>query len=594
MTTPPEAGLVFDGRISEDFKLTSGTWVATGNVRLNLLSAVNKLLDDVVICGENRPYLTAMAWLSFPAVRELLAASRRTEGALAAQFSDAELLKTPFVADALARSFAHYNAAHPGSSTRIRRVLLLDTPPSLDETSAEGLHQPAAGDRAPLAGSRTALRRSRGRAHHRADVMDQQRSERWPKRYGMMTWLLVALLLCYIDRVLMSVAAIEMQKEFGWTDSDKGFVLSSFFVGYLITQILGGLVSNRLGGRNTFLVAVVLWSLFTALTPAAASWSFGAVVVARFMLGFGEGAAYPAAYNLIHGWMPFTERSRSIGLMTASGAAGTVIALLSVGSIIQARGWPSVFYLFGSMGIVWALIWTFVIPSRPPGGEVLANARTAAKGSIPWRVLLTHPAVLTLYLLCTAGGSISFVMVSWLPSYFVDVFGLTTAQAGIYSVVPFATMAVIPVLSGRYADKLIAARMTILAVRKRLVITGMFVVALSLVLLTLAPSAIASVVLASLLFVGVGIAVVGYSPIPAELLPEHGDILFGFMAAAGSLASAAAVAITGVLLERTGSYAAMFIVLALLSGASLLAFQFFGRATRIEQLPLGRLQPAKL
>lgn len=133
-----EKGLVFDGRISEDFKLTSGTWVATGNVRLNLLSVVNRLLDDVVICGENRPYLAALAWLNFPAVRELLVVSRRADGDLAAQGSDAELLKTPFVADAVARSLAHYNAAHPASSTRIRRLLLLDTPPSLDETSEKG------------------------------------------------------------------------------------------------------------------------------------------------------------------------------------------------------------------------------------------------------------------------------------------------------------------------------------------------------------------------------------------------------------------------------------------------------------------------
>jgi feruloyl-CoA synthase len=127
----PEKGLVFDGRISEDFKLTSGTWVATGNVRLNLLSAVSKLLSDVVICGENRPYLTAMAWLNFSAARELLAAST-------AQFSDEELLQTPLIADAIARSIAHYNVTYPGTSTRIQRLLLLDAPPSSDETSEKG------------------------------------------------------------------------------------------------------------------------------------------------------------------------------------------------------------------------------------------------------------------------------------------------------------------------------------------------------------------------------------------------------------------------------------------------------------------------
>ena len=117
----PGKGLVFDGRLSEDFKLTSGTWVAGGNVRLNVLTAANKLLADVVICGENRPYLSALAWLDIAAVREMLARSQRAN-----------------VRDVLARSIARYNAAHPGSSTRIQRLLLLDAPPAFDEMSEKG------------------------------------------------------------------------------------------------------------------------------------------------------------------------------------------------------------------------------------------------------------------------------------------------------------------------------------------------------------------------------------------------------------------------------------------------------------------------
>jgi feruloyl-CoA synthase len=109
----PEQGLVFDGRTSEDFKLTSGTWVAAGNVRLNLLSAVDKMFADVVVCGENRAYLTAMAWLN---------------GATPGETQ----------ADLVAAAIARYNAANPGSSTRIRRVLLLDAPPAADEISEKG------------------------------------------------------------------------------------------------------------------------------------------------------------------------------------------------------------------------------------------------------------------------------------------------------------------------------------------------------------------------------------------------------------------------------------------------------------------------
>lgn len=134
----PEKGLVFDGRSSEDFKLTSGTWVAAGNVRLDLLSALGKLLDDVVICGENRPYLAAMAWLNFSVVREMLAASQHAGEAAAEQCSNMDLIETSFVTTAVARSIAQYNAAYPGSSTRIRRVLLLQTPPSFEETNEKG------------------------------------------------------------------------------------------------------------------------------------------------------------------------------------------------------------------------------------------------------------------------------------------------------------------------------------------------------------------------------------------------------------------------------------------------------------------------
>lgn len=101
--TRPTKGLLFDGRLTEDFKLITGTWVAAGNVRLELLAATGMLLADVVICGENRPYLAALAWLKAPA-RE--------------------------AREAVARSIADYNARHAGSSTRIRRLMLLDEPPS--------------------------------------------------------------------------------------------------------------------------------------------------------------------------------------------------------------------------------------------------------------------------------------------------------------------------------------------------------------------------------------------------------------------------------------------------------------------------------
>jgi feruloyl-CoA synthase len=104
--------------------------VASGIVRLNVLSAVDKLLDDVVICGENRPYLTAMAWLNSAAARELLSPAESAKTAGQEPLSDSELRRNVLVVACIARSIARYNASHPASSSRIERITLLEVRPS--------------------------------------------------------------------------------------------------------------------------------------------------------------------------------------------------------------------------------------------------------------------------------------------------------------------------------------------------------------------------------------------------------------------------------------------------------------------------------
>ena len=404
------------------------------------------------------------------------------------------------------------------------------------------------------------------------------------KRYTMITLLLLALLLCYVDRVLMSLASIEMQKEFGWSDAQKGLVLSTFFLGYLVTQVLGGLLSNRLGGRNVYLWAVLLWSLFTVLTPWAAYTSFTLLIVARFMLGLGEGAAFPSAYNLIHGWMPVRERSRSVGSMSSAAAVGTVFTLLVAGKIIEAYGWPSVFYLFGSLGVLWAVFWIVKIPSTPvPPDDAHLHEEKAAKPPIPWRLLTTHPAVLTVYFVSISMGAVSFTLASWLPSYFVDTFGLSLTQAGIYSILPWVLVALTTVGGGLYSDKRIGGGATPIKVRKQVTIAGLLVIVVSGIAVTAAPGPLAAVAIVCVLFAGMGTTIPGYVPTAAELLPHHGDVFFGFASALGSVAALVTVTITGVILERTGSYDVLFLGLAGLCLLTALVYGLFGRADSLQK-----------
>ena len=119
----PNAGLVFDGRVVEDFKLTTGTFVSVGNLRVSVLAATSPLLMDAVIAGHDRDYVAMLAWLNLGAAREL---AGEPEASLDA------LVRHPAVIDAVRSKVATHNAAKPASSTRVCRVVLLAEPPSLD------------------------------------------------------------------------------------------------------------------------------------------------------------------------------------------------------------------------------------------------------------------------------------------------------------------------------------------------------------------------------------------------------------------------------------------------------------------------------
>jgi feruloyl-CoA synthase len=118
----PAQGIAFDGRILEDFKLTTGTWVHVGGLRVGALAAASPVLQDAVIAGENREFIAVLGWLNAAGCHELIG----REAPLA------ELARHPGIRQHVSRAIARWNADHHGSSERISRVLLLPDIPSID------------------------------------------------------------------------------------------------------------------------------------------------------------------------------------------------------------------------------------------------------------------------------------------------------------------------------------------------------------------------------------------------------------------------------------------------------------------------------
>ena len=269
----------------------------------------------------------------------------------------------------------------------------------------------------------------------------------WQRRYTIVSLCVLAAFVCYIDRVNISVAVIGMQEEFGWSETTKGMVLSSFFIGYMLFMAPSGWLANRLGGKIVLGVAVAWWSVFTILTPAAAMLGLPILIIARIAMGLGEAAMFPSAYNLYGRWVPPGERSRAVSLLIGGIPLGTLFALLTTGWLVETYGWHSVFYTFGVVGIAWCVLWFLKAHNDPatdplcsePERQMLASHAPAPKESqeIPWKQMFTTPAIWALLINHFCSNWVRYMLLEWLPSYFRSTLDLSIINAGIFSAAPW-------------------------------------------------------------------------------------------------------------------------------------------------------------
>jgi len=387
----------------------------------------------------------------------------------------------------------------------------------------------------------------------------------WPRRWILVAGCFLSIVVCYIDRVNISYAILPMAKEYGWDTATQGWVLSSFFMGYLLTQLAGGWGAAHVGGRALLGFGVLWWSLFTALTPLAASWSLGALIGARVGMGLGEGVAFPAIYQLFGRWIPMHERARAAALNGSGIPLGTVAATVLTPWLVVGFGWPMVFYVFGALGLVWFVFWQLASSERPEDAcgihasevaYIRAHAGAeAAKPVVPWGQILRSTAVWVLVFnhFCSNWGF--YVILSWLPRYFADVHGLDLKGAGYASLLPWLVMFAMANVGAQLADGLLQRGHSLTFVRKLMQSVGFFGAAAAL----LAIGQVHTVPLAiALMSVALGLgsfALSGFGSNHLDIAPRYAGALMGLSNTAGTLPGVIGVTVTGYILEATGSWA---------------------------------------
>jgi len=233
----------------------------------------------------------------------------------------------------------------------------------------------------------------------------------------------------------------------------QGLILSSFYWGYVITHLPGGMLAERFGGKYSLGLGILSTAIFTLLTPVVVQWGEHiGLIVLRVLMGLGEGTTFPALNAMLAQWTPPEERS-IIGSMVFAGAQlGTVLANSLSGVILHYTTWPAVFYVFGSIGLLWFVIWVLICYNNPYEHPFISerevkylhermNEHVHAKPPpVPWRHMLTSAPVWALIAAQIGHDWGFFTMVTDLPKYMNSVLHYSIRDNGFVSSLPYLLM----------------------------------------------------------------------------------------------------------------------------------------------------------
>ena len=399
------------------------------------------------------------------------------------------------------------------------------------------------------------------------------RSKFWQTRYTVVAMSFAAVFVCYIDRVNISVAILPMAEEFGWDASTQGAILSSFFFGYLLMQLGGGWLADRFGGKLILALGVLIWSIFTIITPPAALFGLSILIVARIGMGLGEAVTFPSIYSIYSRWIPAEQRAKAVAFTNSGIPIGTVFALVVTPIIVLQLGWEWAFYLFGMVGILWIFAWqkwVTTLPEQHPtisAGElehIRNNAATSGtiKETPPFGMFLRNKAVWAIIVAHFCNNWTLYVILSWLPKYVNEGLGIAFAAVGIVSMLPHITSFLCLNIAGNIADRLIISGMDVTHVRKLMQTVAFGGLAICLFAIGHVDSAWAAIGILCLgkLFGAAGTG--GFAVNHMDIGPRHAGTLMGITNTAGTIPGIVGVYVSGLILELTGSWALVFEVTA--------------------------------
>lgn len=395
----------------------------------------------------------------------------------------------------------------------------------------------------------------------------------------------VAIAISYFDRQTLPVAIAAIQQNIPLSNQQFSYLQTAFLLAYAAMYMLGGRLLDALGTRKGFLLIMIWWSLACALHALASG--FMLLLIARLLLGGGEGGAFPAATRVVAEWIEPTERSTAMGLINAGTAVGSVLAPPVIGFVLLTSGWRAVFLIAGALGLAWVAWWavayrsnTLTLSSNTVDARVLGR-------NIGWTQVIPMRRVQAIVFAKFMSDSAWYFLLFWLPKYLYDVRGFDIKQVSYYAWIPYAASGVGSFIGGWASSRLIHSGRSIDFSRK--LVLGLCALGMPVVMLV----SIAPVQVALLLFSIAFFCQQAWSglimTLPTDIFPlTIVGTVAGLIGFGGAIGGAIFGLVAGYMLGHGFTYATLFLLVGTFHLIGFLAILLF--AGRIQPLSATDLQ----
>lgn len=415
-------------------------------------------------------------------------------------------------------------------------------------------------------------------------------------RWTIVFLLFLVYMINYLDRVALSITLPMIEQDLSLNAEQFGIIFGSFFFGYAVFNFIGGLAVDKFGPMLVLGVAVGLWSIFCGFTALASG--FYSMLILRVLFGMAEGPICSSANKMINGWFPRKQAATAMGLLSAGSPLGGAVAGPIVGYLALAFGWRPAFMIICAIGIVWMLIWFFVVSDSPEKSRHVSQAEraliaqqkheeaTTDTNQQPGHSLMFYmkqPIILVTAFAFFCYNYILFFFLSWFPSYLVQAHGLNIKEMSITTVIPWIVGFIGLALGGIISDKIYRITGKLLLSRKIVLVVCLLASSICVALAGTVTQVIPAVILMSVSIFFLYVTGSIYWAIIQDVVHKSRiGGASGFIHLIGSISGIVGPIVTGFIVQNTGKFDSAFILAGGVAALGAILVLFVIRPSRSE------------